>query len=62
MLIRLLLAAQQAKDLAKEISPNTAAKNPQLFADQVSDLAGHAEGLGTFIGDKAQGKKRNRSD
>jgi hypothetical protein len=51
---KLLLAAQQAQNLAKEVSPNTAAKNPQQFADQVGDLAGHAEGLSNFIGDKAQ--------
>eukprot|EP00026_Physarum_polycephalum_P000480 Phypoly_transcript_00481.p1 GENE.Phypoly_transcript_00481~~Phypoly_transcript_00481.p1 ORF type:complete len:849 (-),score=248.25 Phypoly_transcript_00481:2040-4586(-) len=50
---KLLLAAQQAQKLAKEVNANNAANNPQQFADQVSDLAGHAEGLGTFIGDKS---------
>lgn len=32
--IRLILAAQQAKDLAASINPDTAASNPQLLADQ----------------------------
>lgn len=52
---RLLLAAQQAQDLAKEVSPDTAAKNPQLFADQISDLAGHADGLSNYIADQSKG-------
>ncbi len=32
--VRLILAAQQAKDLAASINPDTAASNPQLLADQ----------------------------
>lgn len=52
-----MLAAQQAQDLAKEISPNTAAKNPQSFADQVSDLAGHADGLSNYLQDMSKGNQ-----
>jgi len=50
---RLLLSAEHARDLASQISSDTAAKNPQLFADQVSELAGHAEALASFLEERA---------
>ena len=53
---RILLASQAARDLAGHTQAALAAKDPQKFADQVSELAGHADALADVLYEKIKGE------